>query len=246
MALHKENSLGLSGRPKETEENMNKKKISALLLCLSMLIGLLAGCGDPGTSNPKDNDNPGDKNSTSDYAYDTLKFALVGPLTGPGAQYGQAYKLACEYLAEKVNAEGGINGIPVEIKVYDDKQDPTETLNIANLLIEDDALLGVVGSQTSGCSMAAAPTFEEAGIPMISPNGSHKDLPLMGDYIFSMTLPVSYEGSKIVDEYVDYLGYRRIGMLYSNDDWGLSQLEATRVRCQERSEERRVGKECYS
>lgn len=31
----------------------------------------------------------------------------------------------------------------------------------------------------------------------------------MGDYIFSMTLPVTYEPLRIVDEYVQYLGYKQ-------------------------------------
>ena len=204
-----------------------KKKYLSLALSVILAIGTITGCAA--------NQNEGNQNSGNQDTGDgeTLKFALIGPMTGPGAQYGQAYQLACEYLVDKTNEAGGINGVPVSIEIYDDKQDPTETLNIANLIAEDENLLGVVGSQTSGCSMAAAPVFEEAGIPMISPNGSHKDLPLMGDYIFSMTLPVAYESSRIVDEYVEYLGYEKIGMLYSNDDWGLSQLEATEVRCEE-------------
>ena len=207
------------------------KKI-ACLLCLAMLLSLFTACA----ANDKQPDNTDKTSTTTETAAtdgEILKFALVGPLTGAGAQYGLAYQMACEYLVEKTNANGGINGAMVELEVYDDKQDPTETLNTANLLVEDKDLLGVVGSQTSGCSMAAAPVYEEAGIPMISPNGSHKDLPLMGDYIFSMTLPVTYEPLRIVDEYVQYLGYNKIGMLYSNDDWGLSQYDATVQRCDE-------------
>ena len=38
------------------------------------------------------------------------RIAMCGPLTGPGAQYGQSYKNSLEILRDKINAEGGIDG----------------------------------------------------------------------------------------------------------------------------------------
>ena len=111
-----------------------------------MLLSLFTACA----VNDKQPDNTDKTSTTTETAAtdgEILKFALVGPLTGAGAQYGLAYQMACEYLVEKTNANGGINGAMVELEVYDDKQDPTETLNIANLLVEDKDLLGVVGSR---------------------------------------------------------------------------------------------------
>lgn len=54
------------------------------------------------------------------------KFAIVAPMTGNNAQFGQAYKYACQMLIDDVNNNGGINGHPVELEVFDDKNDPKE------------------------------------------------------------------------------------------------------------------------
>ena len=121
------------------------------------------------------------------------RIAMCGPLTGPGAQYGQAYKNSLEILRDKINAEGGIDGHMLEIDFYDDKQDPKETLNVANLIIADGGYIAMIGSQTSSCSMAAAPVMQRAGIPMIAPHASHSDYAKTGDYCFSLQMPNAYE-----------------------------------------------------
>ncbi len=153
------------------------------------------------------------------------RFAMVGPLTGDGAQYGQAYKAAISILVDEINASGGIDGHTVEVDYFDDKKEPKECLNIANLIVADGNYLAVIGSQTSSCSMAAAPVLQEAGIPMISPNASHRDFSRTGDYIFSMAMPLTYEIVKTASFLYDYNNLRKIGMIYSNDDWGLQVSE---------------------
>ena len=72
------------------------------------------------------------------------------------------YKNAIEIYRDKINAEGGIDGHLIEVDFYDDKKDPKETLNAANLIVADGEYLAVIGSQTSGCSLAAAPVLQKA------------------------------------------------------------------------------------
>lgn len=158
---------------------------------------------------------------------DTYKIAMVGPLTGDGAQYGQAYKDTMEILRDKVNEEGGINGKQIEIDFYDDKKDPKETLNVANRIVADEDYVAVIGSQTSSCSMAAAPVLQKAGIPMISPHASHADFAKTGDYIFSMQMPNAYEQYKQIEWMCEYLDCEKIAIIYSNDDWGAQCVDTT-------------------
>ena len=160
------------------------------------------------------------------------RIAMVGPLTGPGAQYGQAYKNTLEILRDKTNDEGGINGHPLEIDFYDDKQDPKETLNIANLIVADGGYTAVIGSQTSSCSMAAAPLLQREGIPMIAPHASHPDYAVTGDYCFSMQMPNSYEVRVQHEWAIDYLGATKAALIYSNDDWGQQNLNFIIEACE--------------
>lgn len=165
------------------------------------------------------------------------RIAMCGPLTGPGAQYGQAYKNSLEILRDKINAEGGIDGHMLEIDFYDDKQDPKETLNVANLIIADGGYIAMIGSQTSSCSMAAAPVMQRAGIPMIAPHASHSDYAKTGDYCFSLQMPNSYEARVQHEWAIDYLGAKRVAIIYSNDDWGLQNVEAATAACENKGVE---------
>ena len=200
--------------------------ICMLALCLSMV---LTGCSGNTQNNENTNSTVSDGNQTEE-TKDAYRFAMVAPLTGNGAQYGLAYKDTIEIMVEQINADGGIDGHMVEVDYFDDKQDPKECLNIANKIVADGDYLAVIGSQTSSCSMAAAPVLQKAGIPMISPNASHVDFPLIGDYIFSMAMPLSYEIVKTTDFLYDYNNLRKIAMIYSNDDWGLQVSEVCRER----------------
>lgn len=150
------------------------------------------------------------------------RFAMYCPLTGNNAQYGQTYEVACKLLVEKVNSQGGINGHPVELVIYDDKNDPKEAVNIAARVVGDSKILGVVGSQTSTTSMAAGPTYQENGIVMISPQSSHPDYSTMGDYMFRCQSTTKYEFEQTALYIVHTLGIKKIAIFYANDDAGNS------------------------
>lgn len=207
------------------------KKLLTLAFASALLVCCLAGCGgnhndtaagpDSNTSTNTSDDNAGDTVADEEY-----KFAVIAPLTGNNAQYGLAYKRAIELLAEQVNTSGGINGGKVVIEFYDDKNDATEAVTIANSVIEQEDILGCVGSQTSTPSMAIAPLFQKAGIPLVSPNASHTDFAAIGDYIFRTTYMTSASSSAIGEQAYDLLsgelGDLKAGIIYMQTDWGIA------------------------
>ncbi len=165
---------------------------------------------------------------------DVYKIALVAPLTGPGTQYGQAYKTTIEILLDRINnKEGGVNGKKVVVDYYDDKQEPKETLNIANKIVADGHYVAVIGSQTSSCSMSAAPVFEKAGIPMISPQASHADFAKMGEYIFSLQMPAAYQIRRQATWAIENFNAKRIALIYKNDDWGAQCISVITQLCKD-------------
>lgn len=184
---------------------MKKRVVLARCLAAACLAALLPGCGS----------------STDSADADTYKIACIAPLTGDAAQYGLTYQNTLEILTDKVNSEGGVNGKQVEVTYFDDKKDAKEALNIANRIVSDGGYIGVVGSQTSSCSLAAAPVFQKEGIPMISPQASNSQFTETGDYIFSMQLPASYEAEMTAKLIVENYNYKNIAVIYSNDDWGV-------------------------
>ena len=59
---------------------------------------------------------------------DTVRIALIDPLTGPMAAAGQSAIDHLNFHAETINANGGINGDKIEIVGMDNKVNPQETL----------------------------------------------------------------------------------------------------------------------
>jgi branched-chain amino acid transport system substrate-binding protein len=62
------------------------------------------------------------------FAEDTIKIAYIDPLSGGGASIGEVGLKTFRYLADEINAAGGVNGKKVEIVPLDNKTNPQESL----------------------------------------------------------------------------------------------------------------------
>lgn len=69
-------------------------------------------------------------------AQDTLKIGYIDPLSGGGASVGEIGLKTFQYLADEVNAKGGIQGKKVEIVPLDNKTNPQESLIQAQKAID--------------------------------------------------------------------------------------------------------------
>src|SRR6516165_944179 len=86
-------------------------------------------------------------------AEETLKIGYIDPLSGGGASVGQVGLKTIQYLADEVNAKGGIQGKKVEIVPLDNKTNPQESLIQAQKAI--DAGVRYI-TQGNGSSVAGA------------------------------------------------------------------------------------------
>jgi branched-chain amino acid transport system substrate-binding protein len=86
-------------------------------------------------------------------AEDTVKIGYIDPLSGGGASIGEGGLKTFQYLADELNAKGGILGHKVEIVPFDNKVNPQESLVQAQKAI--DAGIHFI-TQGNGSSVAAA------------------------------------------------------------------------------------------
>ena len=67
-------------------------------------------------------------------AADAIKIGVIGPLTGPYAQYGLAVEYGAKIAAEEISAKGDIQ---LEILAEDDQGDGELGVNAYNKLLDD-------------------------------------------------------------------------------------------------------------
>jgi len=100
----------------------------------------------------------------------TVKIGFAAPLTGDNAVYGEGMKRAVELAIDEANAsaEAKDAGVGFAIQPSDDAADPKQAVNVANALAGDTAVVAVVGHFNSGCSIPAAPVYDESELAMVT------------------------------------------------------------------------------
>lgn len=96
------------------------------------------------------------------------------------------------------NSAGGSNGKLLEIVIANDGNDPKNAARAAQEIVNDDSVLGVIGHNSSGASMAGLDVYEEAGLPMISPTSTSMDLK---SDIFFRTVPSDAAAAEKLAQY---------------------------------------------
>ncbi len=86
-------------------------------------------------------------------AQETLKIAYVDPLSGGGASIGQIGMNQLNFIADEINAKGGVNGKKVEVIGYDNQTNPQVSLVQVQKAIDEGIKVIVQGN---GSSVAVA------------------------------------------------------------------------------------------
>jgi branched-chain amino acid transport system substrate-binding protein len=97
-----------------------------------------------------------------------MTIAVVGPMTGPYAVFGDQMKRGADWVVRELNAKGGVNGQKLALTVGDDACDPKQAVAVANLMAGKHVPV-VIGHYCSGSSIPASDVYGEYGILQISP-----------------------------------------------------------------------------
>ena len=97
-----------------------------------------------------------------------LEIAVVGPMSGDFAGYGEQMRQGAQLAVEDINAKGGFGGRKVLLHVLDDEGDPKKALAVAAKL-KKQGVRFVVGHYNSGASIPASDTYAKRNTLMVSP-----------------------------------------------------------------------------
>jgi branched-chain amino acid transport system substrate-binding protein len=104
-----------------------------------------------------------------------ILIGVAGPLSGPNAIYGNELKTGVTAAIAEVNAAGGINGEALALVDGDDGCDAKRAVDVAKTFVSRDVRM-VVGHFCSSSSLAAAATYNTAGILMFNASVTAPDL----------------------------------------------------------------------
>jgi len=127
-----------------------RKATAVFALALGTAL-LLSGCSNPGAPSGGADDDP-------------IVFGAHTTLTGPLAYVGAGYSMGVELAAKEINANGGIDGHPLEIKIVDDKGTPEGGTTAARELVERDNVLLVMSGGVSSATIPNVPYFKSNGV----------------------------------------------------------------------------------
>jgi branched-chain amino acid transport system substrate-binding protein len=160
------------------------------------------------------------------------KIAVALPLTGDIASLGQGLKRAVAMRIEEANASGAFQ-TPIEVVNFDDRSDPKEAVSVANRIISDPDVIGVIGHFNSGCSIPASRIYSQAGLPMISPASSNPELTAQqlspqwswARSIFRVNTTDNVQGSYGADFVFKDLQAKRIAIIHDKTSYGQGVAE---------------------
>ncbi len=168
----------------------------------------------------------------------TVRVAVVGPITGDSAFWGNQLVQGVKLAIEEFNAAGGVKGGPYKglkyemVGPFDDRGDPTEAVNIAGKLATMNDVLAVIGPVNSSNGFAMIPVLNRAGIPVISGGASNRDLTKQGWKTFFRPFLPDSGVAQFMARLFNKLGYKRVVAAYSNNDFGRGIYEHFKATAQ--------------
>jgi branched-chain amino acid transport system substrate-binding protein len=162
-----------------------------------------------------------------------VRIGLANPLTGPYAASGERNRVAVQLAIAALNQAGGVLGQQVRLVVVDDGCDSDRAAAAALELVK--AGVGfVVGHMCSHASLTAAPIYEAAGVPMMSPDSTHPQLTEEGrGNIFRLAGRDDLQGRLAGDWLAYQRPPRRIAIVHDQSTYGRGLAERARERLRE-------------
>ena len=166
---------------------------------------------------------------------DAINIGVIFPQSGPVSHFGIASRDGAILAAEEINAAGGLLGKKINLIIEDDEGNATITSSAFRKLTTQNRVGIVIGSSTSGATMAVGPLAQQQGVVLISPSATNINVTLAGDFVFRACFIDPFQGVVGADFAFDYLGVRRAAVLYdAGADYNTGLANAFTARFRER------------
>lgn len=138
------------------------------------------------------------------FAQDSIKVGVISSFTGRFAEFGDQHKAGFQVALEEINANGGINGVPLELVIEDDTSDQKAALSSAEKLAQA-GLPMVLGAYSSSITNPLAQYFTREQLPFVVFTSSADSITNPGsDWVYRINQPAATYAEILFDVF-DYL-----------------------------------------
>jgi len=184
------------------------RRLLAIILVCALIAGVGVGC----------------KKAEVKPTEQVVNLGGIFPMTGSYAAFGTYSQNAMTMAVEEFNTAGGatIDGVKTTINYIneDDAASPEVGASAAQKLINQDKVIGIIGTVTSGVSLAIAPIATAAGVPEIATTSTNEKVTLVSDYIFRVCFIDPFQGPVIANYAYNTVKAKTAAVIYDNANDG--------------------------
>jgi branched-chain amino acid transport system substrate-binding protein len=156
---------------------------------------------------------------TASWAADPYKIGVILPLTGPTADYGADFRAGAALALDQINAEGGINGHPLELVYADSKNQAKDGVAEFRRLTSVDGIPAIITTMT-GVVLPQFPLSRESKTAMMCVGAVSPEIRTGGPTVFS-NYPLADDEETAIAEYAyNTLGHKEAAIIYENSAYG--------------------------
>jgi len=158
-----------------------------------------------------------------------IKLGMTLPMTGTASPGYNKIPGAMKAYFDYLNANGGVNGRKITLKVEDDQYVPTQAVAKTNKLILQDKVMALISPLGTANNKAVAASVNPArrGVPVLFVNTGFSGFTDTKKYPTTYAILPSYiMEAKIMAEYIkDNFAGKTLGLVYQDDDFGTDALK---------------------
>lgn len=157
-----------------------------------------------------------------------IRIGVVGPFTGPSADFGRPMLNGVRLAIDEINSFGGYLGRPFELVVKDDQANPETGKKVSDELVGTDKVVAAIGFCNTGVAMAAIDSFQAAKVPLIVPCATGSPItakfPPAESFIFRNSPKDAIQAPFVVDDLVAR-GWTKVAILADTTGYGEAGLK---------------------
>lgn len=151
-----------------------------------------------------------------------VRIGVVGPFTGPSADFGVPMLNGIKLAVDEINAVGGYLGRPLELVIKDDTADPDQGRKMSQELLAE-KVVATIGFCNTGVALKSVDLYQDAKSPLIVPCATGTAVtakyPPADSYIFRVQGRDAIQAPYLVDDLVKR-GWDKVAIFADTTGYG--------------------------